>query len=79
MHRIDLNMARSHIGHKVNLHLTDGSVIVNVLITNAGNSLYGFEPGRTVLHFVRSVKGRVSKISLKDVEWMEPLNGYLLP
>jgi hypothetical protein len=74
MHAIDLNMARSHIGRKVNLHLRDGSVIINVLVTSAGRSLYGFEPGRTVLHFVASLRGKVNKISLKDVEWLEPLD-----
>ena len=76
MHLIDLNMARSHIGRKVNLHLRDGSVIINVLVTSAGRSLYGFEPGRTVLHFAASLKGKVNKISLKDVEWLEPLDGF---
>ena len=74
MHAIDLNMARSHIGRKVNLHLRDGSVIINVLVTSAGPSLYGLEPGRTVLHFAASFKGKVCRISLKDVEWLEPLD-----
>ena len=30
----DLNSARSHVGHNVNLHLKDGPVIVNVLIAD---------------------------------------------
>ena len=33
MERFDLNSARSVVGHNVNLHLKDGSVIINVLIT----------------------------------------------
>jgi hypothetical protein len=77
MNRIDLNVARSHIGHKVNLHLKDGSVIVNVIVTKAGRAVYGFEPNRSVLHFASSMRGRVSKIPLKEVEWMEPLGNYL--
>lgn len=78
MHRIDLNMARSHIGRKVNLHLRDGSVIVNVLITNAGRNLYGLEPNRSVLHFTAPIKGKISKIPLREIEWMEPVNNYLV-
>ena len=77
MHNIDLNVARSHIGRKVNLHLKDGSVIINVLVKNAGRSLYGFEPSRSVLHFAASIKGRISKIPLKEIEWMEPVSNYL--
>ena len=73
MHRIDLNVARSHIGHKVNLHLRDGSVIINVLVTKAGRYLHDFEPNRSVLHFASSIKGKVSRIPLREVEWMEPV------
>jgi len=78
MERLDLNVARSHIGRKVNLHLKDGSVIVNVLVTNAGRCSYGFEPNRSVLHFAASIRGRVSKIPLREVEWVEPLDSYLV-
>jgi len=78
MHAMDLNVARSHIGRKVNLHLKDGSVIVNVLITKAGRTLRGFEPNRSVLQFVASIKGRVSRIPLKEIEWMEPVNTHLI-
>ncbi len=77
MHRIDLNVARSHIGHKVNLHLRDGSVIINVLVTKAGRRLHGFEPNRSVLHFVSSIRGKVSRIPLNEVEWMEPVENCL--
>ena len=77
MNRIDLNVARSHIGQKVNLHLKDGSVIVNVIVTKAGHTIYGFEPNRSVLHFTPSVRGKVSRITLKEIEWMEPLSNYL--
>ena len=77
MNRIDLNVARSHVGHKVNLHLKDGSVIVNVIVTKAGRTIYGFEPNRSVLHFASSTRGKASKIPLKEIEWMEPLSNYL--
>jgi len=78
MHGIDLNMARSHIGRKVNLYLKDGSVIVNVLITNAGRNLYGLESNRSMLHFTAPINGRISKIPIKEIEWMEPVNNYLI-
>jgi len=70
-------MARSHIGRKVNLYLKDGSVIVNVLVTNAGRNMYGMEPNRNMLHFTVPINGKISKIPLKEVEWMEPVNNYL--
>jgi len=73
MHRIDLNVARSHIGRKVNLYLKDGSVIVNVLITNAVRNLYGLEPNRSMLHFTAAINGRIRKVPLREVEWMEPI------
>lgn len=76
MSRIDLNVARSHVGRKVNLHLKDGSVIVNVIVTKAGRTVYGFEPNRSVVHIASSSRGKVSRISLKEIEWMEPLSNY---
>ena len=76
MSRIDLNVARSHIGHKVNLHLKDGSVIVNVVVTKAGRAVYGFEPGRNILHFASSIKGKARRIPLREIEWMEPLSSF---
>ena len=78
MHQIDLNMARSHIGRKVNLHLKDGSVIVNVLITNARRNLYGSDPSRSMLHFTAPINRKINKIPLKEIEWMEPVNNYLV-
>lgn len=78
MHKIDLNVARSHIGRKVNLHLKDGSVVVNVLITSAGRNLYGQEPNRSVLHFTAPINRKINKIPLKEIEWMETLSNYLV-
>ena len=77
MNRIDLNVARSHVGRKVNLHLKDGSVIVNVIVTKAGRAIHGFEPNRSILHFAASLRGRVNKIPLREIEWMEPIGSYL--
>jgi hypothetical protein len=78
MHRIDLNVARSHIGRKVNLYLKDGSVIINVLITNAGRNLYGLQANVSVLHFTSETNRKTSKIPLKEVEWLEPISTFLI-
>jgi len=78
MNRIDLNLARSHIGRKVNIHLKDGSVIVNVLITNAARNLSSLEPSRSMLHFTAPINRKITKILLREIEWMEPVNNYLI-
>ena len=78
MHKIDLNVARSQIGRNVNLHLKDGSVIVNVIITNAGRSLYGYEPKLGLVHFTASINKRIEKIPLQEIEWMEPISDFFL-
>ena len=73
MHQVDLNVARSHIGHKVNLYLRDGSVIINVLVTKATRSLRGFGSNKRMLHFTAALNRRTRKVPLADVEWMEPV------
>ncbi len=78
MHKIDLNVARSHIGRKVNLYLKDGSVIINVLITNAGRHLYGLQANVSMLHFTSTTSRKTTKIPLKEIEWMEPVSNFLI-
>ncbi|MFQ6086636.1 MAG: hypothetical protein ACE5OV_01305 [Candidatus Bathyarchaeia archaeon] len=76
MRKFDLNLARSHIGRRANLHLRDGSVIVNVLIVGAKRN--GRKHGRnTTLDCVAKPEKRKIKIPLKEVEWVEPLNIHL--
>ncbi len=77
MHKIDLNVARSHIGRKVNLYLKDGSVIVNVLVTKAGRNLYGIQANQSILHFTAATNQKTSRIPLKEIEWMEPVVNFL--
>jgi hypothetical protein len=77
MHKIDLNVARSHIGRKVNLYLKDGSVIINVLVTNAERNLYGIPANQSILHFTATTNRKTSKIPLKEIEWMEPVINFL--
>jgi len=74
MLRFDLNWARSNIGHKVNLHLKDGSVIVNVLITKALRKTRQ----NSALYYVVPVKNKTIKVFLNEIAWAERLNSYLL-
>jgi hypothetical protein len=69
--RFSLNVAKSFLGKNVNLHLKDGSVIVNVQLTEIQRD----EFNRTA--FVKCVPYRnrnAFRIPLKSVAWAELLN-----
>jgi len=70
-----LNSARSHVGRKVNLHLKDGSVIINVLIVDATPR----EDSKTqsALYF-KTPEKKTTRIPVKEIEWAERLNAHLL-
>jgi len=73
MLRFDLNWARSKIGCKVNLHLKDGSVIVNVLITNASRS----SRKTSVLYYAIPLRNKFGKVHLRQIAWAERLDSHL--
>lgn len=73
MLRFDLNWARSKIGCKVNLHLKDGSVIVNVLITNALRS----NSESSVLYYTSPLRNKFGKVHLREIAWAERLDSHL--
>jgi len=73
MLRFDLNWARSNIGRKVNLHLKDGSVIVNVLITNALKSNHE----SSVLYYTIPLRNKFGKVHLREIAWAERLDSNL--
>jgi hypothetical protein len=73
MLRFDLNWARSNIGRKVNLHLKDGSVIVNVLITNA---LKGNQES-SALYYTIPLRNKFGKVHLREIAWAERLDVHL--
>ena len=73
MLRFDLNWARSNIGRKVNLHLKDGSVIVNVLITNALKS----KRESSALYYTIPLRNKFGKVLLKEIAWAERLDSHL--
>jgi len=73
MLRFDLNWARSNIGCKVNLHLKDGSVIVNVLITNAVKSKHE----SSALYYTIPLRNKFGKVHLREIAWAERLDSHL--
>ena len=72
MLRLDLNWARSNIGRKVNLHLKDGSVIINVLITNALKS----KKESSALYYTIPLRNKFGKVHLKEIAWAERLDSH---
>jgi hypothetical protein len=75
MEKFGINTAKSYLGRNVNLHLKDGSVIVNVLLTEIQKGEF-----RTNA-FVECIAFRSKntfKIPLKKVAWADLLNLNLI-
>jgi len=67
LRRFYVNVAKSYVGRNVNLHLKDRSVIINVLLTDIkGNRK------NPKLHYRTPKRG--AEISIKDVDWIQPIN-----
>ena len=75
MEHFNLNVARAFVGHHVNLHLKDGSVLVNVYVADAKREK---DEGKPVVLCVTRQRKPPLRIFLKEIEWMEQLNPYLL-
>jgi len=73
MASFDLNSARSYVGQNVNLHLKDGSVIVNVFVVDVQRDSY---EKSVALHCTTPTK-RMMKIYLREIEWAERLDPHL--
>lgn len=73
--RFNLNVARAFIGRHVNLHLKDGSVLVNVYVADAKREENNGKPA--VLCITQPRKPPL-KVFLKEIKWMEQLNPHLL-
>jgi hypothetical protein len=76
MCRFNLNLARSYIGRRANLHLKDGSVIVNVLISEAKRNDEKHGHSSVVLNCIAKPKRKKIRVPLKEVVWVEPVNVY---
>lgn len=75
MEHFNLNVARAFVGRYVNLHLKDGSVIVNVYVTDARRE---DEDGRPAIFCITKPRKPTLRVFLKEIEWMEQLNPHLL-
>lgn len=71
----NLNVARAFVGRYVNLHLKDGSVFVNVLVSDAKREE---ESGKPTIFCVVQQKKSPLRVFLREIEWMEQLNPYFL-
>lgn len=72
MGKFDLNSARSVVGHNVNLHLKDGSVIINVLITHERKN-----HGEGVTVYYAAPIERMREVPLREIEWTERLDPHV--
>jgi hypothetical protein len=69
--KFSINMAKSLLGKNVNLHLKDGSVIVNVLVAEIQKGDFG---GRASIKCSPYRRRNTFRIPLKSIAWAELLN-----
>lgn len=75
METVNINSLKSFIGKNVNLHLKDGSVIINVRVEKLTRDELN---GKLMLRCVPFRKNRTLQIPVKKVAWTESLNPFLL-
>jgi hypothetical protein len=75
MESFSLNSAKSFIGKNVNLHLKDGSVIINVHLTNIRKGNFG--KGKFV-EYSPYQNRKLNRMSIRNVAYAELLNLSLM-
>ena len=75
MESFSLNSAKSFLGRNVNLHLKDGSVIVNVHLTTIRKGNFG---KGNLIEYVPYGNRKSIRILLRSVAWAELLNINLM-
>jgi hypothetical protein len=75
MERFSINMARSFLGRNVNLHLKDGSVIINVQLAEVQKDEFSREKSVKCIPF--GSRGAVT-VPLRSIAWAELLNLSLI-
>lgn len=76
MENFSLNSAKSFLGKNVNLHLKDGSVIINVQlkgIQKGGNLGKG-----NLVEYIPYRNQKLARIPMRNVAWAEMLNLNLM-
>ncbi len=75
MESFSLNSAKSYVGKNVNLHLKDGSVIVNVHLTSIRKASLGKQ---NLLEYMPYRNRKLACIPLRNVAYAELLNINLM-
>ena len=75
MRGFTLNIAKSFLGRNVNLHLKDGSVIINVQMTEIQKD---WLKGEIFVKCVPYRNKRMLKIPLKEIAWARLLNPNMM-
>ncbi|MEM1540894.1 MAG: hypothetical protein QXJ07_05900 [Candidatus Bathyarchaeia archaeon] len=75
MRGFTLNVAKSFVGKNVNLHLKDGSVIVNVRVAEIGKDSL---KGEVFIKCVPYGKAGTLKIPLRNIAWVKLLDLNLI-
>jgi len=75
MDNFSVNSAKSFIGKNVNLHLKDGSVIVNVQLTKL-HKVAG--KNNNQIEYAPPKKRRSTRIPMRSIAWAEMLNVSLM-
>jgi hypothetical protein len=75
MENFGLNSAKSFLGKNVNLHLKDGSVIINVQVTGIRKGDFG---KRNFVEYVPYRNSRIDQVPLRNIAWAELLNLNLM-
>jgi hypothetical protein len=76
MESFGLNSAKSYIGKNVNLHLKDGSVIVNVHLTSIRKVSLG---KGSLIEYMPFRLRKLASIPLRNVAYAELLNINVMP
>jgi len=71
MEKFGVNTARSFLGRNVNLHLKDGSVIINVQLAELNKDEFRKHNLVTCIPYG---SGNTFKVPLKNIAWAEMLN-----
>ncbi len=75
MESFSLNSAKSYIGKNVNLHLKDGSVIINVHLKGIKKNSFGKS---NLVQYIPYKNRKLTCIPLRNVAWAEMLNISLM-
>ncbi len=75
MESFSLNSAKSFIGKNVNLHLKDGSVIINVHLKSIKKADFG---KNNLVEYIPYKNRKLTSIPLRSVAWAEMLNVNLM-